>query len=85
MEANKRALTMKLKMIPKESLERSTEAWKKRMEKCLTLEGENLKGKCVMFDFKVKYNFCDTSPLFSHTSQINFYLWHKKQFEAVSK
>ena len=36
-EAIKSGLTMKLKAIPKESFQGSTDAWKKKMVKCFTL------------------------------------------------
>ena len=38
-ETIKRAVTMELKAIPKESFQRFIDASKKRMEKCITLEG----------------------------------------------
>jgi len=37
-EATKRAVTMKLKVIPEESFQEPINAWKKRMEKCFRFE-----------------------------------------------
>ena len=44
-EAIRRTVTMKLKAIPKESFQGSIDAWKKRMEKCIRLEGDYFAGE----------------------------------------
>ena len=38
-EAIKRAVTTELRGIPEESFQQCTEAWQRRMEKCIRLEG----------------------------------------------
>jgi len=63
-EAIKSVETMKLKAIPEISFQEFTNAWKKRMEKCIRFEGDLFqRGKRVMFDLKLKQSFCDTSPV----------------------
>ena len=44
-EVIRRTITMKLKAIPKESFQGSIDAWKKRMEKCIRLEGDYFAGE----------------------------------------
>jgi len=44
-EATKRAMTMKPKVIPEESFLESINAWKKRMDKYIRFEGEYFEEK----------------------------------------
>ena len=43
-EAIKRAMTMELRRNPEEAFRRCIEAWKKRMDKCVRLEGNYFEG-----------------------------------------
>ena len=44
MEAIKRAVTTELRRIPEEAFRGFIEAWKKRMDKCVRLEGNYFEG-----------------------------------------
>ena len=44
MEAIKRAVTTELRRIPEEAFRRCIEAWKRRMDKCVRLEGNYFEG-----------------------------------------
>ena len=43
-EAIKRAVTTELRRIPEEAFRECIEAWKKRMDKCVRLEGNYFEG-----------------------------------------
>ena len=43
-EAIKRAMTMELRRIPEEAFRECIEAWKKRMDKCVRMEGNYFEG-----------------------------------------
>ena len=49
MEAIKRAVTTELRGIPEESFQQCIEAWQRRMEKCIRLEGDYFGGETVYF------------------------------------
>ena len=44
-EAIKRAVTTELRGIPEESFQQCIEAWQRRMEKCIRLEGDYFEGE----------------------------------------
>ena len=44
-EAIKKAVTMELKRIPKESFQECMEAWQNRMRKCVRLKGDYFEGE----------------------------------------
>ena len=46
-EAIKRAVTTELKGIPEESFQQCTEAWQRRMEKCIRLEEYYFEGETM--------------------------------------
>ena len=46
-EAIERAVTTELRGIPEESFQQCIEAWPRRMEKCIRLEGDYLKGETM--------------------------------------
>ena len=46
-EAIKRAVTTELRGIPEESFQLCIEAWPRRMEKCIRLEGDSFEGETM--------------------------------------
>ena len=46
-EAIKRAVTTELRGIPEESFQQCIEAWQRRMEKCIRLEGDYFEGETM--------------------------------------
>ena len=46
-EAIKRAVTTELRGIPEESFQQRMEAWQRRMEKCIRLEGGYFEGETM--------------------------------------
>ena len=43
----KRAVTTELRGIPEESFQQCAEAWQRRMEKCIRLEGDYFEGETM--------------------------------------
>ena len=46
-EAIKRAVTTELRGIPEESFQQCIEAWQRRMDKCIRLEGDYFEGETM--------------------------------------
>ena len=46
-EATKWAVTTELRGIPEDSFQQCIEAWQKRMEKCIRLEGDYFEGETM--------------------------------------
>ena len=66
----KKAVTTELKKIPENAFQECFESWKKRMHKCLQVEGDYFEGLWYISIFFNKLFITTVSLLFGHTSYV---------------